>query len=139
MKTEIKVHSFTHNELVDLLSTALYGSSWFDADYDRTIYNKLEKTNGDCYEDKLADMLLAGCKITIIDMEAEGEKYSDKCVRIDEDDESAVYEVRLEDFLQTASTKEGYQLVMDVLSGEGDFYTADAFLQRVVFGEVIYG
>lgn len=139
MKTEIKVLSFTHDELVNLLSTALYGSSWFDADYDRTIYNTLEKTNGDCYEDKLADMLLAGYKITIIDMEAEGEKYSDKCVRIDEDDESAVYEVRLEDFLQTASTKDGYRLVMEVLSGDGDFWTADAFLQRVVFGEEIYG
>lgn len=139
MKTEIKVLSFTHDDLVNLLSTALYGSSWFYADYDRTIYNTLKKTNGDCFEDKLADMLLAGHTITIIDMEAEGEKYSDKCVRIDEDDESAVYEVELKDFLKTASTKDGYQLVVDVLSGDGDFYTADAFLQRVVFGEEVYG
>lgn len=139
MKTEIKVLSFTHDELVNLLSTALYGSSWFYAEYDRTIYNTLKKTNGDCFEDKLADMLLAGHKITIVDMDAEGEMYSNKCVRIDEEDESAVYEVKLEDILQTASTKDGYQLVMDVLSGDGDYWTADAFLQRVVFGEEIYG
>lgn len=139
MKTEIKVISFTHDDLVNLLSTALYGSSWFYAEYDRTIYNTLKKTKGDCFEDKLADMLLAGHKITIVDMDAEGVKYSDKCVRIDEEDESAVYEVKLEDFLQTASTKDGYNLVTEVLSGDGDYWTADAFLQRVVFGEEVYG
>lgn len=139
MRTEIKVLSFTHDDLVNLLSTALYGSSWFYAEYDRTIYDTLKKTKGDCFEDKLADMLLAGHKITIVDMDAEGVKYSDKCVRIDEEDESAVYEVKLEDFLQTASTKDGYNLVTEVLSGDGDFWTADAFLQRVVFGEEVYG
>lgn len=139
MRTEIKVLSFTHDDLVNLLSTALYGSSWFYAEYDRTIYDTLKKTKGDCFEDKLADMLLAGHKITIVDMDAEGVKYSDKCVRIDEEDESAVYEVKLEDFLQIASTKDGYNLVTEVLSGDGDFWTADAFLQRVVFGEEVYG
>lgn len=139
MRTEVKVLSFTHDDLVNLLSTALYGSSWFYAEYDRTIYDTLKKTKGDCFEDKLADMLLAGHKITIVDMDAEGVKYSDKCVRIDEEDESAVYEVKLEDFLQTASTKDGYNLVTEVLSGDGDFWTADAFLQRVVFGEEVYG
>lgn len=139
MRTEIKVLSFTHDDLVNLLSTALYGSSWFYAEYDRTIYDTLKKTKGDCFEDKLADMLLAGHKITIVDMDAEGVKYSDKCVRIDEEDESAVYEVKMEDFLQTASTKDGYNLVTEVLSGDGDFWTADAFLQRVVFGEEVYG
>lgn len=139
MRTEIKVLSFTHDDLVNLLSTALYGSSWFYAEYDRTIYDTLKKTKGDCFEDKLADMLLAGHKITIVDMDAEGVKYSDKCVRIDDEDESAVYEVKLEDFLQIASTKDGYNLVTEVLSGDGDFWTADAFLQRVVFGEEVYG
>jgi hypothetical protein len=139
MKTEIKVLSFTHEELVNLLSTALYGSSWFYAEYDRTIYNTLEETNGDCFEDKLADMLLAGHTISIVDTTAEGEKYSDKCVRFDEEDESAVYEVKLEDFLQTASTEDGFRLVTEVLSGDGDYWTADAFLQRVVFGEEVYG
>lgn len=139
MKTEIKVLSFTHEELVNLLSTALYGSSWFYAEYDRTIYDTLKKTKGDCFEDKLADMLLAGHKITIVDMDAEGVKYSDKCVRFDEEDESAVYEVKLEDFLQTASTEDGFRLVTEVLSGDGDYWTADAYLQRVVFGEEVYG
>jgi hypothetical protein len=53
--------------------------------------------------------------------------------------QNAVYEVELNDFLKVASTKKGFRLLEDVLSGEGDYYTADSFLQRVVFGSEIYG
>ena len=137
MKTEIKVTELEHDELVDLLSTALYGSTWFDASYDKGIYEKLEKTHGECFEDKLADMLLNGHTITIVDLEAEGESYSKKFVKFES--ECAVYEVKLNDFLEVASTHKGFRLLEDVLSGEGDYYTADAFLQRVVFGEEVYG
>ena len=91
MKTTIKVTEFEHEELVDLLSTALCGSSWFEADYDSKIYETLKVKNGECFEDKLADMLLAGHKITIIDHEADGEKYSKKFVRFEGEYESAVY------------------------------------------------
>ena len=139
MKTEIKVTELEHNELVDLLSTALYGSTWFDASYDKDIYEKLEKTHGECFEDKLADMLLNGHKIIITDLEAEGESYSEKFVKFEGKYQNAVYEVELNDFLKVASTKKGFRLLEDVLSGEGDYYTADAFLQRVVFDEEIYG
>lgn len=139
MKTKITVTEINHEELVDLLSTALYGSSWFEAEYDSNIYNTLKKTTGDCFEDKLADMLLAGHKITIYDHEAEGESYSKKCVGFTGKWESAVYKVDLKDFLHVASTKTGFKLLEEVLDGSGDYYTADAFLQRVVFGEEIYG
>jgi hypothetical protein len=137
METKITVTKFDHEDLVNLLSTALYGSSWFGASYDKKIYNTLTKTEGDCFEDALADMLLAGHKITITDYYAEGESYSKKCVGFDGED--ANYEVTLKDFLKVASTKQGFKLVEDVLDGDGDFYTADAFLQRVVFGEEVYG
>lgn len=136
--TKITVTEFTHDELVDLLSTALYGSSWFDADYDSDKYKLIENKEGDCFEDKLADMLLAGHKITLIDNYAEGESYSKKCVGFNKD-ESANYEITLKDILNTASTKSGFKLVEEVLDGDGDYWTADAFLQRVVFGEEIYG
>ena len=139
MKTEIKVTELEHEDFVDLLSTALYGSTWFDASYDKDIYEKLEKTNGECFEDKLADMLINGHKITITDLEAEGESYSKKVVKFEGRYQNAVYEVELNDFLNVASTKKGFRLLEDVLSGEGDYYTADAFLQRVVFGSEIYG
>ena len=138
MKTKITVTAIDHDELVDLLSTALYDSSWFGANYNRDIYDKLENTTGECFEDKLADMLLSGHHITIIDYEADGESYSSKCTKITADGD-AVYKVGLEDFLKVASTKKGFQLLSEVLDGSGDYYTADAFLQRVVFGEEIYG
>lgn len=137
MKTKITVTELNHEDLVNLLSTALYGSSWFGASYDKKIYNTLTKTEGDCFEDHLADMLLAGHKITITDYYAEGESYSKKFVKFDGED--AEYEISLKDILKTASTKEGYRLVEEVLSGDGDFYTGDAFLQRVVFDEEVYG
>ena len=139
MKTEIKVTAMSHDELVDLLSTALYDSQWFVASYDREIYESLACVTGECFEDKLADMLLAGHNITIIDIEADGEKHSDKCVRFEGQYDDAIYEVGLNDFLEVASTPKGYKLINEVLSGEGDYYTADSFLQRVVFGEEVYG
>lgn len=137
MKTKITVTELSHDDLVNLLSTALYDSSWFGASYDKDIYRSLKKTEGDCFEDALADMLLNEQNITITDYYAEGESYSKKCVGFDGD--AANYEVTLKDFLKIASTKTGYQLVQDVLDGDGDLWTADAFLQRVVFGEEIYG
>lgn len=138
MKTKITVTEINHEELVDLLSTALEGSSWFGASYNSDIYKILENTTGECFEDKLADMLLAGHQITITDYEADGESYSSKCTKITADGD-AVYKVGLEDFLKVASTKTGFKLLNEVLDGTGDYWTADAFLQRVVFGEEIYG
>lgn len=138
MKTKITVTAFEHEDLVDLLSTALYDSSWFGAGYDKDKYNAIKEKHGDCFEDALADMLLAGHQITITDYEADGESYSNKCTRITSSG-NAVYKVGLDDFLKVASTKRGFQLIDKVLSGEGDYWTADAFLQRVVFGEEVYG
>lgn len=137
MKAKILVTELSHEELTDLLSTSLYGSSWFSAKYDKEVYKSLKNKNGDCFEEKLADMLLAGHKITIVDTMAEGESYSNKFVRLDGD--CVEYEIGLNDILKTASSKTGYELLKDVLSGEGDYFTADAFLQRVVFGKEIYG
>lgn len=137
MKVKILVTELSHEELTDLLSTSLYGSSWFAAKYDKEVYKSLKNKNGDCFEEKLADMLLNGHKITIVDTMAEGESYSNKFVRLDGD--CAEYEIGLNDILKTASSKTGYELLKDVLSGEGDYYTADAFLQHVVFGKEIYG
>ena len=138
MKTKITVTEINHEELVDLLSTALEGSSWFGASYNSDIYKKLENTTGECFEDKLADMLLSGHQISIIDYEAEGESYYSKCTKITADGD-AVYKVGLADFLKVASTKTGFKLLNEVLDGTGDYWTADAFLQRVVFGEEVYG
>ena len=139
MKTKTVVSELTHDDLTNLLSVALTGSNWACANYDHDIYDTLTNTIGECWEDKMADMLLAGHKIVIADYEADDVSYSDKCVGFYTDSGAAIYEICLDDILEVASTKEGYELINEVLSGEGDFYTADAFLQRVVFGEEVYG
>lgn len=139
MKTKIVVSELTHDDLTNLLSVALTGSNWACATYDHDIYDTLTNTMGKCWEDKMADILLAGHKITIKDYEADDVSYSDKCVGFHTESGAAIYEICLDDILNTASTKEGFKLLEETLSGEGDFYTADAFLQRVVFGEEVYG
>ena len=140
MKTEIKVTEMEHGELVDLLSTALYGNDTFAATYDRSIYGSLENTTGDCFEDKMADMLLAGHEITIVDLWAEGYIHAKKkFVRFDGVYQNAVYKVGIKDFLKAASTPRGYELVKDILDGSGDAITGFMFIQIVVFGEEVYG
>ena len=140
METKIKVTKLTHSDLVDILSTALYGNRIFAASYNRDIYESIEDKQGECFEDHLADMLLAGHKITIVDKDADGSKHSKKnFVRFEGEYQNAVYEVGLKDFLKAASTPEGYRMVEDMLEGFGDAITGDCFLQRVVFGEEIYG
>ena len=142
MESEIRVTKLTHDDLVNILSTALYANDIIGASYNNKIYESLENTNGHCFEDKLADMLLAGHSIRFYDYEAYGESHSDKCIGFEDDydeDSIGVYEVCLQDFLDTASTKEGYRLVNEAISGEGDYYIAFNFLQRLLFGEEIYG
>lgn len=140
MKTEIKVTELNHEDLVGLLSTALYGNNTFSASYDRQIYESLENTVGECFEDKLADMLLNGHKIIITDLYADGEVHSKKkFVRFEGDYQNAVYKVGIKDFLKAASSPRGYELVKDILEGYGDAITGHIFIQLVVFGEEVYG
>jgi len=139
MKAEIKVTELDHEDLVNLLSTALYGNNTFAATYDMRIYESLKNTIGDCFEDKMADMLLAGHKITITDLWADGEIQSKKkFVRFEGVYQNAVYKVGIKDFLKAASTPRGYELVKDILEGYGDAIDGHAFIQLVVFGEEVY-
>lgn len=72
MKTQTIILEQNIEDLVNLLSTALYGSSYLSADYD-----ELEgKDIGDCYEEVMARILLDGGRISITDVYAEdGEVY----------------------------------------------------------------
>ena len=83
MKTKIIVSELTHDDLTCLLSTALYGSYWAAAGYDKEVYKTLSETHGNCFEEKLADMLLAGHKISITDYEADGEGTVPQYARLD--------------------------------------------------------
>ena len=66
MKIKVKITDLSKEEIVDLLSTALYGSPWWEVDNSTEEYNQAK---GDTIEEKLADMLLKDQSVYLIDME----------------------------------------------------------------------
>lgn len=158
MKTLITVTELSHEDLVNILSTALYGSDWLQVDYDRKAwYDRKtweaipsEKKEGDCFEDHLADMLLNGHTIELTDIESDGELHKVRGVpcRVrkeqsihnpNESYEVSVYMLNLKAILKACSSPRGYELVTKTLSDEGDYFTANNLLQIALFGEEIYG
>lgn len=152
MKTTIKVTDLSHEDLVDILSTALYGCDYLQVGYDREVWETIpaEKKEGDCFEDHLADMLLNGHAIELTDVESDGELHKVRgvpCkVRRERNEynpnktyEVSVYTLSLKSILRACSTPRGYKLLTKTLSGEGDYFTANNLLQIAMFGEEIYG
>ena len=154
MKAKVTVTELTHDELVDILSTALYDCDYLTADYDTKAWKEIpqDKKHGNCFEDHLADVLLNDGIIFITDNEANGELYKTPGVPCHlekpawweqgQDDDSCVvgvYEVNLKAILKACSTPRGYKLLTETLNGEGDYFTANNLLQIAMFGEEIYG
>ena len=142
MTFNVQVTGVTHEELVNLFSTAFYGNENMGAHYDRHELDQIpeDKREGDCFEDFLADMILNGKSIQVTDYLAEGEVYGDLPYHPAEyDDEFIVYDVTLEDILQGLSSGVNFRMMQEIQSGEGDMFTAYGLMQRIVFGEEIYG
>lgn len=145
MKTKIKVTELSHDDLVNLFSTALYGCDYLCVDYDSEQWNNLKGKYEDmdiCFEDKLAALLLAGCTIDIYDGYAEGKIYSGLGELIENEDgeEEARYRISIYDILAACSTTEGYKYAHELFEEEsGDYWTANNLLQIAMFGEVVYG
>ena len=158
MKTKTIVSDITHDDIVNLLSTALYGSTYMSADYDEERYKRLFKES-DCYEDKMARILLDGGSITITDSYAESaDELNGKKGKWNEDLDEAQYVLTLNDF------KEGLQMAMDgtfsdcsnatsakswarkvcceMMKGDDadyDLPDADMIMQIICFGGLVYG
>lgn len=142
MTTNIQVTGVTHEELVNLFSTAFYGNEYMEAYYDQHELDQIpeDKREGNCLEDFLADLLLNGKSIQVIDYEAQGEVYGDLPHHTDEyDEEAIIYDVTLKDILKGLSSEVNLQMMHEVQSGEGDMFTAWGLIQRIIFGEEIYG
>lgn len=146
MKVSIEVTELTHEDLVDILSTALYGCNYLSVDLDDEFYDKIprEKCQGSCMEDEAADILLNGGNLKITDYEADGKLYLNKLhpqkkgPHLDKAGRGK-YFLTLQDFLWACSTERGYKLLTETLSGEGDYFTANNLLQIAMFGKEIYG
>ncbi len=155
MKTTTTISEITKADLVDLFSTAVYGSPYLKVEYDESV----EWNEDDCHEDIIANILLHGGSVRVCDYYAEGVAYGDLANNV-YDDKSVAYTLTLEDIrkgLESAingtfrneGTPEYQQMVLDFArksfnafwydEREWDAVTADYLMQIILFGEVIYG
>ena len=150
MKTKTIIEELTQEDLVDLLCTATYGSSWLE------IYAPdrmgIVVDDNDCREDVWAKALLAGRKIHCVDYYAEGDAYGTLEHETD-DEENVIYHVSLQDIYEgltkcadgTFKDANVNNWVADCFNhfkdgeGEMDNPQAEALMQVIMFGELIYG
>ena len=146
MKFEVKIQEMSHDELVDLFSTALYSNPAFECDYSREERDKVAKEN-DCYEDVIAKILLNGGSVDVIDRYSEegNEPYGDNAfVYWDEDEENYIYPITLVDVvigLELAWKSGEYERVTRFANEDFafDMIDADVLLQYICYGDIIYG
>lgn len=163
MKTKITITELSHNDLVDLFSTALYGSSYLSADYTIEDRKSVDVSDDDCYEDIIAKILLSGKSIEVTDNYAEGCSYGSLPYRFqdkDDDDSSVIYRVTLDNIIRglekasdgtfnagndewTERTKKSARVSFDSFMDKDrcdfDLVRADILMQIILFDEIIYG
>ena len=163
MKTKTTITELSHNDLVDLFSTALYGSTYLSANYTIEDRKSVDVSDGDCYEDILAKILLSGKSVEVTDDYAEGCSYGSLPYRFqdkDDDDSSVIYRVTLDDIKRgleraadgtfnagndkwTERTKRSARVSFDSFMDEDacdfDLVRADILMQIILFDEIIYG
>lgn len=149
MKTTTKVTNVTHEDLVNLFSTALYGGDIFEATYNKTEYKNSEPKEDDSLEDKLARVLLHGYSITVVDRYSEDkdEHYGTLPFEWNTEYGEMEYTVTLKDI------ERGIEKALDckheypsecahcLINESYNFYMpqAEELLQWILFGESIYG
>lgn len=142
MELEIKLKSITHEDLVSFFSTSLFGNDIVYADYDRKIWASIpeDQREGTCFEDHLADMILNNKEIYIIpnDYDDLEENEVVVCPKIKYQDQW-VFCLKLENILNNIRDLEMVKLLEDTISGEGDYWTAWELLQKITWGEQIFG
>ena len=159
MKTKTTITEITHNDIVNLLSTAIYGSQLFGVDYSIEDYRKIPNPDEyNCIEDKCAKLLLNVKSIVIFDMYAEDEEdFHGKLYHSwDSDNATMDYTITLSDikkglqkcldgtFKINSGCDEEVEYIRKCMSdlmndGDLDLYEAQNILQIIVFGQIIYG
>jgi len=146
MKINFEIREVSHENLVNLFSTALYGNNKWCADYDVDTYLKCDGAEkNECLEDKLARMLLNGYPVQISDMYAEDETdfHGELKHRYDKENCCMDYDVYMSDIiagLKKACDKGESVKVLDLANEPEnlDMWDADILLQYIVFGDYIY-
>lgn len=165
MKTQTTITEITKEDLVDLFSSALYGSSYLSADYDE----EDERDDDDCFEETLASILLNGGRVRFTDGYAEdGEVYGNLPCIVEKNEEydcfATTYFVTLQDVMDgltraangTFNAGENDEYTPDwrdrniefarrsfnaFLFDEAswDALTADCLMQIILFDQIVYG
>ena len=148
MKTKTIITEINHDDLVNLFSTATYGSSYFDVVKKKKDYYGTELENeNDCREDTWAKVLLSGKPVYVLDYYSEYESYGNLPHEMDEKRGAMKYTVTLEDIkkgLQRALNNGGWdaKCAFDLINDDScdlDLTEAENLLQIITFGDVIYG
>ena len=148
MKLISTISEITHDDLVNLFSTATYGSNYFAVAKKKKDYygTELEDAN-DCREDTWAKILLSGKPVYVRDYYSEEEFYGNLPHEWDEKRGAMKYTVTLEDIkkgLQKAIDNGGWdaKCAFDLINDDScdlDLTEAENLLQIITFGEAIYG
>jgi len=152
METKTIIKSLNHEDIVNLLATASYGSYIIGLDYDSDEYESLPNADDeDCIEDKMAKLLLAGKSVVLADMYAEDENdyYGNLPHHWNEEDwryPVMEYIVNLKDItdgLQRASELGDFarECLNDFIEDSNNFDQprAEELVQTIMFGKPIYG
>lgn len=129
----IDLENITHENLVDLLCTATYGSDWLEIatlKSERFMDEQVEQSvrDGWCRENKWANRLLKGGHIV--------------CYDYDDYDEFTRYELTLDDIkkgLEKARDGVAPRDWADFCDENDDYFTCNNLMQVCIFGEVVYG
>lgn len=156
MKTKTTITELTHDDLVELFSTALSWSSYLGADYEESI----EHDEKDCFEDILANILLHGGCVKFNDYYSKGDVYGELPHELDEENECTTYFVTYDDIKQglekaadgtfkggndeyraneLAFARNAYDAFVNYDNCVFDSVYADALMQIILFDEIIYG
>lgn len=159
MKTHTTINEITHDDLVDLFSSACYGSNYLSVEYEESI----EYNESDCHEDIIANILLNGGSVKVTDAYADGVHYGKLKYEYNEDND-AIYTVTLKDIKRgleraangTFNVGKNDEFCPDwvdrninfakrsfnAFTGneeEWDAITADCLMQVILFNEIVYG
>lgn len=120
---------FSHDNLVDVFSTATYDSEWLGMHPDDDQKSQQLKKDAvaagcECREDIWAYVLENGGTLVCFD----GNEEKD-------------YAITMEDYKKGFNTfiKKCPRDYADLMTDEGDYFTANNLMQCVMFGDVIYG
>lgn len=157
MKTKTTITELTKEDLVNLLSGALYGSPYLSAEYDVSV----EYDEDDSYEEIMANILLNGGAIKVTDSYADGCFFGSLRHESNEDND-ATYHVRYIDILNglekaangtfntcpevgevfaernAAFARQSFKAFAHYESA-WDAVTADCLMQIILFNEIVYG